>query len=69
MSTSMKVVIGENETAIYPLLSHSESATDDDFCIVVSNSFILINEKIVDEDDLTAIISGIEKAIEILDLR
>jgi hypothetical protein len=62
----MKIVEGENETVIYPLLAQNDTEFDDEFCIMVGNSCTMINNRIVDEDDLPKIIEGIEKALEIL---
>jgi len=62
----MKIVETENETIIYPLLTQSDTAFDDDFCIVVGDSCTMINNRIVDEDDLPKIIEGFERALEII---
>jgi hypothetical protein len=62
----MKIVVDENETVIYPMLAESDMESEDDFCIVLGNTCTLINGRIVDEDDLTKIIAGLEKAIEII---
>lgn len=62
----MKIIEGENETVIYPMLSQSDTEFDDDFCIVVGDTCTTINNKIVDEDDLPKIIKGLERALEII---
>ena len=62
----MKIIVGENETVIYPMLSKSDIETEDDFCIVVGDTCTMINSRIVDEDDLPKIIEGLERALEII---
>lgn len=62
----MKIVQNENETIIYPMLAQADVETDEDFCIVLGNTFTMINNRIVDEDDLPKIIEGLEKALEII---
>lgn len=62
----MKIVVSENETVIYPLLSQEDQETDEDFCIVVGNTCNLINGYVVDDDDLFKFIKGVEKAIDII---
>lgn len=62
----MKIIVGENETVIYPMLDQSDIETEDDFCIVVGATCTMINNRIVDEDDLPKIIEGLERALEII---
>lgn len=62
----MKIVNNENETIIYPMLEESEKETDDDFCIVLSNTFTMINNRIIDEDDIPKIIESLERATELI---
>ncbi len=48
------------------MLAESETETDDDFCIVLGNTFTMINNQIIDEDDIPKIITALERAAELI---
>jgi hypothetical protein len=66
----MKIVKTENETVVYPWIGENEEIHDDDFDIVIDNPpYFLVDGRMVDDDEMQALIEGLEKALEIMRAR
>ena len=62
----MKIVTTETETIIYPMLSETDTETDGEFYIALVDSYTLVNNRVISEEEIPQIIAGLEKALEIL---
>jgi hypothetical protein len=61
----MKIVKTENETVIYPLLNESDIEQEEDYCIAVDRSGIMVDGYMWSNDEIRDVIAGLEKSLEL----
>ena len=61
----MKIVKTENETVIYPLLNESDTEQEEDYCIAVDRSGIMVDGYMWSNDEIRDVIARLEKCLEL----